>query len=76
MEGELRKETPEEYFLRLDKAIENFKTGNVIIFKETDHLTSVDIVKLTLVQNAIQFFQSCQIDLSSFKFDRDEAIER
>ncbi|TDE17072.1 hypothetical protein [Dyadobacter psychrotolerans] len=58
---------PMEY---LHKGIE------VIAFEVEEDFNSVALAKKTAARNAIQFFKTLQIDMSDFKFDRDEANKR
>ena len=47
--------------------------------KEKIEIENLEIQKLTkgkAATEAVQFFQTIQIDMSDFKFDRDEANER
>ena len=76
MTGKLRNETREEYFLRLEKSIENLKNGDIIVCQGSDYLSSVDEAKLKMAQRAVQFFKTFEIDMSDQNFNRDEANER
>ncbi|MCE6989760.1 hypothetical protein [Dyadobacter sp. CY323] len=48
----------------------------VIAFEVDDDSESIDLAKKKAARNAVQFFKNYEIDMSDFKFDRDEANER
>ncbi|MCF0059228.1 hypothetical protein [Dyadobacter sp. CY356] len=63
--------------LTINLPIEYLNKGvEVIAFEIDDNLDSAYLNKKKAAQNAIQFFNTLQIDMSGFKFDRDEANER
>ncbi|GLU57459.1 hypothetical protein [Dyadobacter frigoris] len=63
--------------LTINLPIEYLNKGvEVIAFEIDDNLDSAYVAKKKAALNAIQFFNTLQIDMRSFKFDRDEANER
>lgn len=63
--------------LTINLPIEYLHKGiEVIAFEVDEDLDSADVAKKKAALNAVQFFKTFQIDMSGFKFDRDEANER
>ena len=63
--------------LTINLPIEYLHKGvEVIAFEVKEDLGFVDLAKKEAALKAVQFFKTLQIDMSDFKFDRDEANER
>ncbi len=62
--------------LNVKLPIEYLHKGVEVIAFEIENLEIQKLTKGKAATEAVQFFQTIQIDMSDFKFDRDEANER
>ncbi len=62
--------------LNVKLPIEYLHRGVEVIAFEVDNLETLRRTKKKASTEAVQFFKTIQIDISSFRFNRDEANER